>query len=114
MDTTNTINKNDFYCEEILSGKTDVVKLLESNDVLAFYHTKPSYEKHIVIISKKHILDLPSLVEDDLSILNEMLKVARDLSKNLNKNKGVRLITNIGKFQDTPHIHFHLTEGEKL
>lgn len=106
--------KNDFYCDEIISGKTLVKKLYESGKVLAFYHTKPFYKTHIIIISKKHILDLTSVKNDDLKTLNEIIKVARNLSKNLNKAKGIRLVSNIGKFQDSPHLHFHLIEGEKL
>ena len=107
-------SKYDFYCDEAISGKTPIEKLYESNNVLAFFHTRPSYETHIVITSKKHILDLPSVSDEELVILNEILKVARDLSLNLNKKNGVRLITNIGKFQDSPHIHFHLVTGKKL
>lgn len=104
--------KCDFYCEEVLSGKTPVEKLYESENVLAFYHTKPAYRTHIVIISKKHILDLASVNDEDLDILAEILKVARDLSKDFNKEDGIRLITNMGKFQDSPHLHFHLICGE--
>ncbi|MDD2785600.1 MAG: HIT domain-containing protein [Patescibacteria group bacterium] len=106
--------KYDFYCEEALSDKTDIDKIFESDNVLAFHHTRPSYPTHIVIISKKHILDLPSLLDEDLIILNEILKVARDISRTLDKDQGLKLINNIGKFQDTPHIHFHLVGGEKL
>jgi histidine triad (HIT) family protein len=106
--------KFDFYCEEALSGKTPIDKLYESEHVLAFYHTRPSYATHIVIIPKKHILDLPSFSDDDLEILNEIMKVARDLSRGLDKSAGIKLLTNIGTFQETPHAHFHLVVGEKL
>jgi len=37
-----------------------------------------------------------------------------DLSKDLDKKAGVRLVTNMGKFQDSPHLHFHLVAGKKL
>lgn len=106
--------KYDFYCEEAISGKTPIEKLYESENVLAFHHTKPSYKIHIVITAKKHITDLASFPDQDLPILNEMLRVARDLSKSLDKDSGIRLITNLGKFQDTPHIHFHLVVGDKI
>jgi histidine triad (HIT) family protein len=33
----------DFYCDEVLSGKTQVNKVLETEYVLAYYHTKPFY-----------------------------------------------------------------------
>ena len=106
-------DKYDFYCEEAMPGKTPIKKLYESNDVLAFYHTKPLYPVHIVITSKKHILDLSSFEDSDFNMLLEIMKVARDLSNNLDKEKGIRLFTNMGKFQDTPHIHFHLISGDK-
>lgn len=54
-------DKFDFYCEEALSGKTPIEKVYESDRVLAFFHTKPSYKKHIVIVPRKHIKDLVSL-----------------------------------------------------
>ncbi len=107
-------NKYDFYCDQVLSGKTPVHVVFESSNVIAFHHTKPMYSTHIVITSKKHILDLIDSSEMDLIILNEITKVARDLAKNLDKNMGIRLFTNMGKFQDTPHIHYHLVVGEKL
>lgn len=106
--------KYDFYCEEVLSGKTVVTKVYESENVLAFYHTRPSYKTHIVIIPKKHILDLPSCEDEDISILNEILHVARNLSRGLDRSDGIRLVSNIGEFQDTPHLHFHLVQGKKL
>lgn len=108
-------NNYDFYCEEILSGKTQFTKLYESENVLAYYHTKPVYETHIVIIPKEHIHDLESIKNKQLNVIKEIVSVARDLSKVLDKkDKGVRLITNLGKFQSTPHLHFHLIEGERL
>ncbi len=32
--------KYDFYCEEVMTGKTKVKTLYESDNVIAFYHTK--------------------------------------------------------------------------
>ncbi|NCN22020.1 HIT domain-containing protein [Candidatus Falkowbacteria bacterium] len=106
--------KYDFYCEEALSGKTKIEILFESEDVLAFYHTKPFWEKHIVIIPKKHITDLVSVSDEDMHIITKIIKVARDLAKDLNLEEGVQLLTNLGKFQDTPHVHFHLAQGKKI
>ena len=110
----NNKNNFDFYCEEVLSGKTKVEKLYESEKVLAYYHTKPFWEKHIVIIPKKHIHDLTALEDEDMPIMQEIIKVASDLAKELDLSKGVKLLTNLGKFQDTPHLHFHLSEGKVL
>ncbi|RUT35830.1 HIT domain-containing protein [Paenibacillus zeisoli] len=48
----------DFYCDEVLSGKTEVQKVLEMENTLAFHHSRPYYEVHIVVIPKKHIASL--------------------------------------------------------
>jgi histidine triad (HIT) family protein len=105
----------DFYCEEALTGKTKIDIVYDSKDVLAFYHTKPAYEKHIVVIPKKHIHDLTQIKDSDLPILNEIIKVCRDIMKDYDYNKkGGRVLTNLGIFQDTPHLHFHVIAGKKI
>ena len=104
----------DFYCEEVLSWKTPIEKLYEDDLVLAYYHTNPFWEKHIVIIPKKHIPDLPSCSDDDLLIVSRITQVARDLAKKLDMSQWIQFLTNMWKFQDTPHLHFHLAEWSKI
>jgi histidine triad (HIT) family protein len=105
----------DFYCEQALTGKTQIQKLYESDKVLAFYHTKPSYKIHIMIIPKEHIHDLLHLKNKHNDLIIELYSVVKKLSKDLDiENDGARLITNMGKFQETPHLHFHLISGEKI
>ncbi len=105
----------DFYCEEALTGNTPIKKLYESDKVLAFYHTKPSFETHIMIIPKKHIHNFIQTTDSDNKTLLEIFKVARNLASKLDiENKGARLVTNMGKFQDTPHLHFHLVSGKLI
>lgn len=87
--------KYDFYCEEVLSGKTPVEKLYEDNLVIAYFHTKPFWEKHIVIIPKKHISNLSMFEDTDSEIILRILKVAKNLSKDLDMNKGIQLLTNM-------------------
>ncbi len=41
---------DDFYCDEVLSGRTQVERVLETEQVLAFHHTRPYWPVHIVII----------------------------------------------------------------
>jgi histidine triad (HIT) family protein len=45
----------DFYCDEVLSGKTKVDIVWETDQILAYHHTRPYYEHHIVVIPKIHI-----------------------------------------------------------
>ncbi|MEW2033032.1 NUDIX domain-containing protein [Streptomyces roseifaciens] len=50
---------SDFYCDEALSGRTPITVVAETDAVLAFEHTRPSYPVHIVVVPKQHT---PSLV----------------------------------------------------
>jgi histidine triad (HIT) family protein len=52
---------NDFYCDEVLSGRTPVSKVLETENVLAYHHTRPFWPVHIVVIPKMHIASLLTL-----------------------------------------------------
>ncbi|MDA1478011.1 HIT domain-containing protein [Bacillus changyiensis] len=105
----------DFYCEEVLSGKTKVNKVLETDHVLAYYHTKPFYPVHIVAIPKKHIPSLITLEEDDNDLLLELLGVVKEVASMVTKEKGTcRVITNLGTYQDSKHLHWHIVSGKPL
>jgi len=105
----------DFYCDEVLSGKTQVNKVLETENVLAYYHTKPYYPVHIVAIPKKHISSLLTLEENDDHLLLELLKVVKQVAAMVTKENGAcRVITNIGEYQDSKHLHWHIVSGKPL
>ncbi len=105
----------DFYCREILSGKTIVPFLIETQSVIAFRHTQPYWEQHIVVIPKKHIESLSQLEETDWDIANELLKAIQKISQLLEKEfGGCRVCTNIGDYQDSKHLHFYIHSGKRL
>lgn len=102
---------SDFYCEEVFSGKTEVNVVKERDKVLAFYHTNPSYELHIVIVPKKHII---TLLDSNSEILTEIFDVAKEIIQDLGLNKtNYKVIVNGGSFQESQHLHFHLISGQK-
>ena len=105
---------NDFYCEQVLSGRTEVRKVIETENILAYYHTKPAYEKHIVVIPMKHISSLITITEDENTLLLELLGVAEKVAANVVSECGAcRVITNLGHYQDSKHLHFHLVYGSR-
>jgi histidine triad (HIT) family protein len=55
----------DFYCDEVLSGRTAVNKVVETANALAFHHTRPFYPVHVVVIPKHHVSSLLALGGDD-------------------------------------------------
>jgi histidine triad (HIT) family protein len=38
---------DDFYCEEALSGRTPITVVRETDEVLAFHHTRPFWTRSI-------------------------------------------------------------------
>lgn len=105
----------DFYCEEVLSGKTEVKKVLETENVLAYYHTKPFYPVHIVAFPKKHVSSLLTLEESDNELLLELLGVIKRVAKQVTEEHGAcRIITNLGNYQDSKHLHWHIVSGSPL
>ena len=102
---------NDFYCENVFSGKIAVKKAKETDNILAFYHTKPSWTLHIVIVPKKHIANL---LEANMETIKEIFDVAQQLIEDLELDKkSYKLIVNGGSFQDSQHLHFHLVSGKR-
>ena len=105
----------DFYCEEVLSGKTKVEKILETDNVLAYYHTRPFWETHIVVIPKKHISSLLTLDKSDESLFLELFAVIKEVSEKVVEEKGAaRILTNLGNYQESKHLHFHINSGDQI
>jgi histidine triad (HIT) family protein len=106
---------DDFYCDEILSGKTPVQKVAETARVLAFHHTRPAYPAHIVVIPKLHIPSLLDFAPGDDALLLEMLAVVREVAAQVVKDTGAcRVITNLGRYQESKHLHWHVVSGDRL
>ncbi|GGH88252.1 histidine triad (HIT) family protein [Pullulanibacillus pueri] len=105
----------DFYCEEVFSGKTQVNRVLETDNVLAYHHTKPAYPVHIVAVPKKHIASLTALEESDNPLLLELLGVIKKVAQQVTAEHGAcRVITNLGHYQDSKHLHWHIVSGKSI
>jgi histidine triad (HIT) family protein len=86
-----------------------VKRLRETGNLLAFRHPSPSYPVHILIVPKKKIFDLFELEEEDNNFLVEVFRATQSLVEELGLSEsGYRLILNGGKYQEFPHLHFHL------
>ena len=103
----------DFYCEEVISGKTAVNKVFETDNVLAFWHTRPFWETHIVVIPKTHVGSLLSIKDNGL--LLELLDVVKNVAATVVNDTGAaRVLTNLGNYQDSKHLHFHVNSGKQI
>jgi len=106
---------SDFYCEQVLSGLTPVETVLETENVLAFRHTRPAYESHVVVIPKRHVDSLLTTGPGDEALLLEMLDVVRRVAERTVAERGAcRVITNLGAYQDSKHLHWHVVFGGRV
>ena len=106
---------DDFYCNEVLSGKTPVEIVRETNEVLAYYHTRPFWPTHIVVIPKRHISSLLTLEEADEPLLLQLISIVREVAREVVAKHGAcRVLTNLGEYQDSKHLHWHVSYGEPL
>jgi histidine triad (HIT) family protein len=105
----------DFYCEEALSGRTPINKVIETDHVLAFHHTRRFWPVHIVVVPKRHINSLLTLEASDNQLLIELFEVIKKIAAQVTaEHGGARILTNLGEYQDSKHLHFHINYGDPL
>jgi len=105
---------NDFYCDFVLNGKIVVERVHETANVLAFRHTRPFWPVHIVVIPKRHIASLTALMKEDDGLALELLDVVKLIADRVVKENGAaRVLTNLGYYQESKHLHFHINSGEQ-
>jgi len=106
---------SDFYCDEVLSGNTAVKVVAETDEVLAYHHTRPFWPVHIVVIPKQHVPSLTNLGDAPEGLLHQLLAVVRDVARQVERDHGkARVLTNLGEYQDSKHLHFHVNSGEPV
>ncbi len=100
------MTSNDFYCDFVLNQKISIDKIHETNNVLAYKHTNPSWPIHYVVIPKQHIKDIYSCPN---WLITELIDVVRKVALKVEAKYGAcRILTNIGNYQDSKHLHWHL------
>lgn len=105
----------DFYCDEVLSGRTPVEIVVETEHVLAFRHTRPFWPVHIVVIPKRHVPSLVDLGDTDETLLHKVFAEVRRVADQVVRDYGAcRVLTNLGSYQDSKHLHFHVNAGDPL
>ena len=106
---------SDYYCDVALKGAIELRREYESDQVLAYHHTRPFWPVHIVVVPKKHIDSFTTLGADDLPILLELVTVLKTIAHRVeNEHGAARILTNLGKYQDSKHLHFHINSGDPL
>jgi histidine triad (HIT) family protein len=106
---------NDFYCDVALKDTSLLKKEYENDNVLAYHHTHPYWPVHIVVIPKKHISSFTDREKEDDALISEIFQVIETVARKIEKEQGAaRILTNLGKYQDSKHLHFHVSSGAPL
>jgi len=96
-----------------LSKLLPLDKIIESDKAIAFWHPKPFYKTHILIVPKKAIKNISLIKDEDLEYIAECYSLINKVVVKLNLEKGgYSVITNGGNRQEVNQIHFHLYSNE--
>lgn len=93
-----------------LSFAIPVQRLHETETLMAFYHPKPSYPFHVLLVPKKAVLSLKELDSTDTAFLTDLVSTVQSLVDDF-QLPDYRLVVNGGEFQDFPQLHFHLVSN---
>jgi histidine triad (HIT) family protein len=87
--------------------------VFEDADVLAFHHTRPFWPVHIVVVPKLHVDSLLTL--PDAGLASRLLEVVQSVAADVVAEHGrASVMTNLGDYQDSKHLHVHVRAGEPL
>ncbi len=87
-------------------------RLRETSNLIAFYHPRPSYPLHILLVPKKALASLTDLAPQDAEFLAELFQTVQSIVAEFQlEQTGYRLVVNGGKYQDVAQLHFHLISG---
>lgn len=110
-----TYSGDDFYCDVAVPRASELEVVFQDDKVLAFHHTRPFWPTHIVVVPKRHLSSLTTVNSGDepdiRALFAAVQQVARDVEA---KNGAAGVLTNLGEYQDSKHLHIHVYSGEKL
>ncbi|HKG54901.1 MAG TPA: HIT domain-containing protein [Anaerolineales bacterium] len=90
-----------------MSFAIPVERLRETETLIAFYHPKPAYPFHVLLVPKKAVTSLKELDPTDTTFLTDLYSTVQNLVNEF-QLPAYRLIVNGGEYQDFPQLHFHL------
>ena len=104
----------DFYCDVAIPNAAELDVVHEDDLVVAYHHTRPFWQVHIVVAPKRHIGSLTTITVDDEADVRALLAVVRDVAREIEGSHGAAgVLTNLGAYQDSKHLHVHVHSGDR-
>lgn len=102
--------------KRIIDGEIPAKRIYDDELCLAFHDVNPQAPVHVLVIPKKEVRSIAELTTEDQALAGHMLLVIGKIARDLNLEKGYRVVANIGADggQSVDHLHFHLLGGRAL
>ena len=95
-----------------MSSIIPVKRLRETEALLVFFHPKPAYPFHVLLVPRRPVASLMDLhAPESNDFFRDLLDTVQSLVREYHLEGGYRLIANGGSYQDFPILHFHLVAG---
>jgi histidine triad (HIT) family protein len=103
------------FCR-IIRGEIPAKKVYEDNETLVFEDIDPQAPTHVLIIPKRHVVDLKEAQAEDAEIIGKLHLVAAKIARERKIENGYRTVFNVGPGagQSVFHLHLHLLGGRPL
>lgn len=106
---------NDFYCDVALADIEALDVVEETERVLAYHHTRPYRSVHVVVVPKEHVGSLTTLTVADEPLVHDLLAVVQRVAAQVEREHGAAaVLTNLGDYQDSKHLHVHVLSDARV
>ena len=106
---------SDFYCDVAIPRLEEIDVVHEDDRVLAFHHTRPFWPTHVVVVPKRHIASFTTVSAEDEDDVRALLAVVQRVAREVEQREGAAaVLTNLGAYQDSKHLHVHVSSGAPL
>jgi 8-oxo-dGTP pyrophosphatase MutT (NUDIX family)/diadenosine tetraphosphate (Ap4A) HIT family hydrolase len=100
----------------ICAGKSQSPLIYSDDQLVVIEPTEKSSPIHVLIVPRRHLASIDSLVQPDAGLWWHMLEVAQRLARDLGMDvdgEGYHVVANAGRHstRQFPHLHLHLASG---
>ncbi len=111
-----SVNQNCIFCK-IIERKIPSKIVFEDETVIAIEDVNPQAPVHLLVIPKRHIPEIHSMIEADRELVGHLFFTAKKIAdeKGLDA-QGYRMVINngAGAGQTVFHIHLHILSGRRF
>ena len=107
---------NCIFCK-IAAGEIPANKVLENEHLVAFHDLKPEAPTHVLVIPRRHIVNVASAVPEDVQALGQVILACGEVAEKTGiAGSGFRVTMNTGPHagQSVDHLHAHVMGGRPM